>query len=251
MTTNIMAQLETLSSEQWQNLFDSAIKAGAQEVKQNGDILYRYLGELDDPSEAYSSFATAKDVNSSWDKDNWFIGSNGKFFRCSDYAAESIFDSGKCVEDLFPFEEKRFNLYDSLSKEQRISFRIKYQGMDEQEAKEMVCNELGIPAYQFTFTYAIVETHLDDSTMKTEEHSFNECVEADSKEEAEQKLNTGLRKINSVVQSGTRYSKEDNRKIRESGNLSIGLFGYAGIGTPYTITVKDRTVTFIKQEKNN
>ncbi len=61
--TNIIAQLEALDNKDWQQLFsameeDSRIQVASMEI----DLQYRYIGEIDCPTEMYHDFATVKDL---------------------------------------------------------------------------------------------------------------------------------------------------------------------------------------------
>ena len=140
--TDIMAQLQALTDKDWGKLF-SHMESEARKFVQNldEDLKYRYLGEIDDPTEMYEDFATAKDVKGKG-KTNWFICSDGSFLTCGDAAVDALFDTGKCVNYEFPFEEERREKYNSLSYEEKIAFRVALQGISESLADEIVsCEE--------------------------------------------------------------------------------------------------------------
>lgn len=150
------------------------------------------------------------------------------------------------VDYEFPFEIERMEKYEQLSKDERISFRVALQGILESEAKEIVCWELGIPAYDNVYVFEISETYVDSSTKEEKIKTCTRNIEADSEANAREKLNSELFKIGSVVSSGRRFTAEDNRKMRESGKI----FGYRG-GIPYTITLKNRDVVLKEIKKND
>ena len=131
---NIMEQLEALSNKDWQNLF-SAIEEDSRRrvVSLKEDLQYRYIGEIDCPTEMYQDFATVKDVEGKG-KTNWFVCSDGSFFTCDDATVDALYDSGRVVDYEFPFEIERMEKYEQLSKDERISFRVALQGILESEA---------------------------------------------------------------------------------------------------------------------
>ncbi len=242
--TNIMAQLEALDNKDWQQLFsamekDSRIQVAGMEI----DLQYRYIGEIDCPTEMYHDFATVKDVNGKG-KTNWFVCSDGSYFTCDDATVDVLFDSGKVVDYEFPFEEERMERYEQLSKDEKISFRMALQGISESIAKEIVCEELGVSAYSNVYVFDISETQVDSSDMSEEIKTYTENIEADNESEAREKLDLRLFDIGTVICSGKRFTAEDNIKMRESGKI----FGYEG-GTPYAITIKDRNIVLKEVSK--
>ena len=246
--SNIMKQLEVLSNKDWENLF-SAMETEEHRSVANLDnnLLYRYMGEIDCPEDMLQDFATMEDIRKCGGrKTNWFVCSDGSFITCGDCATDALFESGKVVNHEFPFEIERNEKYDRLSKDDRIGFRVALQGITETEAKEIVCYELGIPAYENIYVFSIEETLLDSSNNTEETKTFSCDIEADSEEEAREKLISGLHKVGSIMSRGKRFTAEDNRKMRESGKF----FGYKG-GTSYTITLKSRNITLTKVKKNN
>ena len=243
---NIMEQLEALSNKDWQNLFSAIEEDSRRRVASlKEDLQYRYIGEIDCPTEMYQDFATVKDVEGKG-KTNWFVCSDGSFFTCDDATVDALYDSGRVVDYEFPFEIERMEKYERLSKDERISFRVALQGILESEAKEIVCWELGIPAYDNVYVFEISETYVDSSTKEEEIKTCTRDIEADSEANAKEKLNSELFKIGSVVSSGRRFTAEDNRKMRESGKI----FGYRG-GIPYTITLKNRDIVLKEIKKND
>lgn len=230
--SDIMELLETLNPKDWQELFAHMEKGERRIVSsRNDEILYRYLGEIDCPEDMLYDFATIKDIEKCGGKTNWFICSDGSFFTCGDCATDSLLMSAKVVYCKFPFEIKRDEIYHALSKEERIAFRVKLQGITTAEAKEIVCDELGIPAYENTYKFSVKEILLDTSN--------------NSEEEARERLVSMSHKVGAVVCTGTKFTKEDNRKMQESGRI----FGYRG-GTPYTIILKSRDLILVGVEKN-
>lgn len=139
--TDIMVQLRALTSKDWSELF-SYMESEARRFVNNldKDLRYRYLGEIDCPEEMYCDFATVKDVKGKG-KTNWFICSDGSFLTCGDAEVDILFESGRCVNYDFPFEEERQMKYDCLSREEKIAFRIALQGISESCAKEIVSDE--------------------------------------------------------------------------------------------------------------
>ena len=244
---NIMARLESLDNREWNELFAHMEAEERRSVtSRNNDLLYRYLGEIDCPEEMFQEFATVDDIRRCGGKTNWFVCSDGTFFTCGDCATDALFESGKVVNHEFPFEIERNEKYDHLSKDDKISFRVALQGITEIKAKEIVCYELGIPAYENVYEFLVEETLFDSYNCSEEVQTYTYSIEADTEAEAKEKLISKSRKIGSVVCSGHRYTEEDNRKMRESGKI----FGYNG-GTPYTIILKSRNITLTKVKKNN
>ena len=245
--SNIMAQLENLDNRGWNELFAHMEREERRSVtRRNNDLLYRYLGEIDCPEEMYQEFATVDDIRRCGRKTNWFVCSDGSFFTCGDCAIDSLFESGKVVDYEFPFEIERMEKYNRLSKDEKIAFRVASQGISETEAKEIVCYELGIPAYENIYIFSVDETLVDSSDNSEESKTYTRSIEADTEEEAREKLALESHKVVSVVSSGRRFTAEDNRKMRESGKI----FGYKG-GTTYTITLKNRNITLEEVKKNN
>ena len=245
--SNIMAQLENLDNRGWNELFAHMEREERRSVtRRNNDLLYRYLGEIDCPEEMYQEFATVDDIRRCGGKTNWFVCSDGSFFTCGDCATDSLFESGKVVDYEFPFEIERMEKYNRLSKDEKIAFRVASQGISETEAKEIVCYELGIPAYENIYIFSVDETLVDSSDNSEESKTYTRSIEADTEEEAREKLALESHKVGSVVSSGRRFTAEDNRKMRESGKI----FGYKG-GTTYTITLKSRNITLEEVKKNN
>ena len=119
---NIMEQLEALSNKDWQNLFSAIEEDSRRRVASlKEDLQYRYIGEIDCPTEMYQDFATVKDVEGKG-KTNWFVCSDGSFFTCDDATVDALYDSGRVVDYEFPFEIERMERYEQLSKDERISF---------------------------------------------------------------------------------------------------------------------------------
>ena len=181
---NIMEQLEALSNKDWQNLF-SAIEEDSRRrvVSLKEDLQYRYIGEIDCPTEMYQDFATVKDVEGKG-KPNWFVCSDGSFFTCDAATVDALYDSGRVVDYEFPFEIERMEKYEQLSKDERISFRVALQGILESEAKEIVCWELGIPAYDNVYVFEISETYVNSSTKEEEIKTCTRNIEADNEANA-------------------------------------------------------------------
>lgn len=244
---NIMAQLESLDNREWNALFANMEREENRIVaSRKKDLLYRYLGEIDCPEEMFYKFATVDDVRKCGGKTNWFLCSDGSFFTCGDSASDSLFESGKVVNYNFPFEVERNEKYSRFSKDERTAFRVELQGISETEAKEIVCDELGIPAYKNIYVFSVTETLLDSSNNSEEVNTRTCNIEADTEEEAREKLILECRKVGSIISSGKRFTKEDNRKMRESGEF----FGYKG-GTPYTIILKSRNIILIEIKENH
>ena len=246
--SNIMEQLEALSSREWEKLF-SAMETEERRCVETLDnnLLYRYMGEVDYPEEMLQDFATVDDIRKCGGrKTNWFLCSDGSFITCGDCATDALFESGKVVNHEFPFEVERNEKYDRLSKDDKIAFRVALQGITETEAKEIVCDELGIPAYENIYIFSVNETLLDSYDNSEELKTYTRSIEADTEEEAKEKLALESHKVGSIISSGRRFTSEDNRKMRESGKF----FGYKG-GIPYTITLKSRSITLEEVKKNN
>ena len=246
--SNIMEQLEALSNKEWENLFSTMEREERRSVESlDNNLLYRYLGEVDCPEEMLQDFATMEDIRRCGGrKTNWFLCSDGSFITCGDCATDALFESGKVVNHEFPFEVERNEKYDRLSKDDKIAFRVVLQGIAEKEAKEIVCYELGIPAYENIYIFSVNETLVDSHDNSEEVKTYTRSIEADTEEEARKKLALGSHKVGSIVSSGRRFTSEDNKKMCESGKI----FGYKG-GTPYTITLKSRNITLEKVKKNN
>lgn len=244
---NTIGLLEGLSGSEWRDLFSRAEQEESKELKaQSKGKLYRYLGEIDCPEEMFSDFATVEDVARSGGKANWFVCSDGTFFTCGDYAVDFLFESGKVVDYIFPFEIERNEKYDFFSKEERISFRVNTQGISESEAKEIVCYELGVPAYDNSYLFSYKEVLVNSIDNSEKERSGNVNIVADTEEEAREKLISQFHKVGSVVESGTVFSDEDRVKMRQSGKF----FGYKG-GTPYTVTLRKLDFDLLEVKKND
>lgn len=110
----------------------------------NNNLLYRYLGEVDNPKDMLYEFVPLKVVTECKGKTNWFICSDGTFFTCSDYLTDMLFNSRKVVFHEFSFELKRNNRYFRLPTEKRISFRMKVQCISEKLARKIVYEEIGL-----------------------------------------------------------------------------------------------------------
>ena len=113
-------------------------------IRQNDNLLYHYLGEVDNPEDMLYEFAPLKAVTECKGKTNWFICSDGTFFTCGDYIADMLFSSGKVVFYEFPFESKRNNRYSRLSRDKKVSFRMELQCISEKQARKIVCEEAGL-----------------------------------------------------------------------------------------------------------
>lgn len=140
---NIMKQLEVLTNRDWENLF-SAMEAEERRSisNRNNDLLYRYIGEIDDPKEMLFDFATMEDIyKCGGRKTNWFICSDGSFFTCGDCATDALFESGKVVDYEFPFEIERMEKYNRLSNDEKISFRMALQGITREQAEKIIYDE--------------------------------------------------------------------------------------------------------------
>ena len=247
---NILENLSELNNTDWNNVFSHMEKVARENIaNRDNNLLYRYLGEIDCPSEMFEMFATVDDVANCNGKTNWFICSDGTFFTCGDEEVNILFEEGKVVDYEFPFEVELYNRYELLSRDERVNFRMQLQNITELEAKEIVYRELGIPLYKYSYTFAFEYT-LHDSFDNSEETKQGRCeIPANSESEAYDELYRNqllyLHK-GAVVQTGTRYTKEDNDKAREMG---ISIFKYKG-GTPFTITVVDCKVELTKVVKN-
>ena len=246
--SNIMEQLEALSNREYEKLFSAMETEERRSVASFDDsLLYRYMGEIDCPEEMLQDFATMEDLRRCGGrKTNWFLCSDGSFITCGDCATDALFESGKVVDYEFPFEIERMEKYNRLSKDDRIAFRVALQGISETEAKEIVCYELGIPAYENIYVFSVEETLLDSFDNSEEVKTYTRSIEADTEEKAKEKFALESHKVGSIVSSGRRFTAEDNRKMRESGKI----FGYKG-GTTYTITLKSRNITLKEVKKNN
>lgn len=238
--------LGSLTSSQWKDMFSEMENQAKSNVSnRKKGLVYRYLGELDCPEEAFSEFATVNDVNNAMGKTNWFICSDGTFYTCGDCEVDLIFESGHCTDMLFPFEEERADGYAKLSKDERIQFRINLQGLDKTKAKEIVCYELDIPAYDYAFVFTVEDELLNSITNEKETKSYCMRIEADSINDAEEKLTTQLIPVGSIVEEGTRFTKEDNKKMRELGTC----LGYHG-GTKFSICLTNRKINVITKLRN-
>ena len=246
MRKDISELLEGLNSKDWSDLFAKVDEMAHNTIASCGDVLYRYIGEIDCPEEMLSLFATDRDVRRAGGKANWFICSDGTFFACGDATTEAIFEEGKNVDYIFPFEEERQSFYDGLSFEEKIAFRVKLQNISATEAKEIVCCEMDIPPYENTYIFAVDRTTVDsfDNTEKSEH--FDICIEADTEDEAYRKISEyGKFEIGNIIVTGTRYSEA------ESKNMSaIEMVFGSGKGTQYTVSVKDVKISLADVKPN-
>lgn len=246
---DIMQQLVNLSNNEWREMFVQMEREEQRSIfNRDKNLLYRYLGEIDYPEEMLYEFATINEVQGKG-KTNWFVCSDGTFFTCGDCAVDTLFDSGKVVNYKFPFELERIKKYNSLSKDERIAFRINLQGITEIKAKEIVCSELGISPYKYIYKLHIKEVFLNsfDNTTETKEYTIWE--EGNSQKDAENKFAYNSHKIGTIVCRGTKFTTEDNRKMKEMNILPICRNN--GVGIPYSITLIDRKISLIKVEKND
>lgn len=141
--SNIMEQLEALSSREWEKLF-SAMEAEERRsvASLDANLLYRYMGEVDCPEEMLQDFATMEDIRRCGRrKTNWFLCSDGSFITCGDCATDALFESGKVVDYEFPFEIERMEKYNRLSKDEKIAFRVALQGITKEQAEKIIYYE--------------------------------------------------------------------------------------------------------------
>ena len=67
--------------------------------------------------------------------------SDGSFITCGDCATDALFESGKVVDYEFPFEIERNEKYESLSKDDKITFRVALQGITKEQAEKIIYYE--------------------------------------------------------------------------------------------------------------
>lgn len=237
-----MDRLVNFTPEQWEEMF-SFIKQLAQEEveKKRGRLEYRYLGECDDPEEMLPEFVP-KSLVENVGKTNWFVRSDGSFFTCGDATCDNILDSRSSTDCLFPFEEYRNSIYEDLSMNDRIAFRINLQGATETEAKEIVCYELGIPAYENSYLFEIVYKTINSVTNESDTRSYQECIEADTEEKAYSKVKKIIPSVGDVTQTGVLYDKGSNVS---TSDMILGRGG-----TKYSDTVTDINVNLISVKVN-
>ena len=140
---DIMDQLKTLSDREWEKLFSIMETAERRSVTSlDNNLLYRYMGEVDCPEEMLQDFATMEDIRRcEGRKTNWFLCSDGSFITCGDCATDALFESGKVVNHVFPFEIERNEKYERLSKDEKISFRVALQGITKEQAEKIIYYE--------------------------------------------------------------------------------------------------------------
>lgn len=140
---DIIKQLEALNAKDWKFLFSEMEQMEKKSIStRDNNLLYRYLGEIDDPEEMLYDFATNNDLQKCHGmKLNWFICSDGSFFFCGDCATDALFDSGKVVDNEFSFEIERLKKYNRLSYNEKIAFRIALQGITKEQAEKIVNHE--------------------------------------------------------------------------------------------------------------
>jgi hypothetical protein len=92
-------ELSELSGNEWNNLFQMAIDEGKKQFNSMpSDVTYQYLGELDSPMDCIEKGVPKEIVKNQFHgKCNVFSVSNGTYVFCSDFQAEAIFESGKCI----------------------------------------------------------------------------------------------------------------------------------------------------------
>ena len=206
-------------------------------------LMYRYLGEIDDPTELFQLFATVDDITSCDGKCNWFICSDGTFYSCGDAEVNALFERNKVVEHKFPFEIERDEMYNNLDRDERISYRMEVQRISRTNATEIVCDELGISAYNYKFTFKVY-TGLYNDLDETESEVVKKVdVLANSESEAFEKLyEMGyIHDYGYIVESGTKYTEEDNRNAKETGKFIFS----SSYGKHYNIRVQDTKVILI------
>lgn len=113
-------------------------------IRDSSNLLYRYLGEVDNPEDMLYEFAPLKAVEECKEKTNWFLCSDGTFFTCCDYLTDMLFNSGQVVFQKFSFELKRNNKYFRLPTEKKVSFRMELQCISEKLARKIVYEEIGL-----------------------------------------------------------------------------------------------------------
>ena len=246
MRKDISELLEGLNSKDWSDLFAKVDEMAHNTIASREDVLYRYIGEIDCPEEMLSMFATDRDVRRAGGKANWFICSDGTFFTCGDATMEAIFEEGKNVDYIFPFEEERQSFYDSLSFEEKIAFRVKLQNISATEAKEIVYCEMDIPPYANTYIFSVDRTTVDSFDNSEKSEHFDIHIEADSEDEARGKLSEyGKFEIGDIIVTGTRYTAEESKNVS-----AIEIVFGSGKGTQYTISVKDIYINLIDVKSN-
>ena len=243
---NILERLNSLVDKQWSELFKQAEKQVKNEINlRDSQLKYRYLGEIDDPEEMLYKFASVSDVQHAGGKTNWFICSDGSYYTCGDYGVDCLIESNACVDETFEVERVLKDLYYGLKQEDKVQFRMQLQGIPEQLAHEIVCYDLGIQAYKYEYSFLIKETSFNDYDKKTEVRKYTINIEADSDEDANEKLNSELWvAVGGIISEGTMYTKEDNIKMRETGKF----INYKG-GTHYTVVLKSRDIELLQRQE--
>lgn len=206
-------------------------------------LMYRYLGEIDDATELFQLFATVDDITSCDGKYNWLICSDGTFYSCGDAEVNVLFERNKVVEHKFPFEIERDEMYNNLDRDERISYRMEVQHISRTTATEIVCDELGISAYNYNFTFKVYTRLYNDLDETESEVVKTVAVLAYSESEALEKLyEMGyIHEYGYIVESGTKYTEEDNRKAKEMGKSIFSC----NCGKHYTVRVQDTKVILI------
>ncbi|MDD2627807.1 MAG: hypothetical protein PHD20_02855 [Clostridia bacterium] len=205
-----------LTNTQWSNLFHDM----EQQSKKQADSMnekYISLGEIDDPSEMLSDIHVKLSDIQGIGKTNWLKSTiTGRFSQVGDCTLDNLYDAGKIIEhDYYSNSyDPEYRKYSSLSKEEKILYRINNQGVSKQLAKELVYDEFGY-SWEHSFEYKITEVignTLDDSK---EEQTYQLYIDADTEQEAQEKLSSELRKEGQTVCTFTKFPEGYKASIGE------------------------------------
>jgi hypothetical protein len=203
-----------LTNTQWSNLFHDM----EQQSKRQADSMnekYISLGEIDDPSEMLSDIHVKLFDIQGIGKTNWLKSTiTGKYIQVGDCTLDNLYNAGKIINHDYESYDPEYEKYSSLSKEEKISYRMNNQGVSKQLAKELVYDEFGY-SWEHSFEYKITEVignTLDDSK---EEQTYTLYIDADTELEANEKLSSEIRKEGETVCTFTKYPKNYKPSISE------------------------------------
>jgi len=205
-----------LTNAQWNGLFQEMEQ---QSKKQANSMNEKYisLGEIDDPSEMLSDIHVKLSDIQGIGKTNWLKSTiTGKYIQVGDCTLDNLYDAGKIIEQDYYSDsyDPEYRKYSSLSKEEKILHRMNNQGVSKQLAKELVYDEFGY-SWEHSFEYKITEVIGNTFDGSEKEQTYTSYIDADTEQEAQEKLSSELRKEGQTVCTFVRYPEGYNASIQE------------------------------------
>ena len=203
-----------LTNSQWKNLFheyEQQSKANASSMTEK----YIYLGEIDCPDEMLSDIHVKLSDIQGIGKINWLKSvTTGKYIHVGDGTLDNLFSSGKIIDHEYESFDPEYEKYSLLSKEDKILYRVKNQGVSKQLAKQLVYYEFGY-SFDYVFEYKVTEISCDTSDNSKEENTYNFSVESDTMEEVNIELSSMIRKEGETICTFTKFPEGYNPSIGE------------------------------------